>query len=101
MFNVLSPTNTGNATSIGSGKQGFKDGIAEEAQFNNPSGITQSESDGSLLVCDFNNHKIRKITFEGIITSTYFKFVDYLLFKVPKLLFRPLLNNQIQTTTLH
>ncbi len=98
---MSSHTNTGNVTSIGSGNPGFKDGTAEEAQFNKPTGITQSESDGSLLVCDFNNHKIRKITFEGIITSSYFQFIDHLFFKAPKSMFRPLLNNQIQTTTLH
>ncbi len=52
-------------SSIGSGISGFKDGISEESQFNNPIGITHSESDGSLLVCDYSNNKIRKITFEG------------------------------------
>ncbi len=68
-FYLLFTTNTGNMRSIGSGKQGFKDGIAEVAQFSSPSGITQSELDGSLLVCDSGNHKIRKITFEGILHS--------------------------------
>ncbi len=62
--------NTGNVTSIGA-LPGFKDGFAEEAQFYNPAGITVSESDGSLLVCDCRNNKIRKITFEGI-TSMLF-----------------------------
>ncbi len=50
---------------IGSGDDGFKDGTAEEAEFNHPSGITSSESDGSLLVCDSKNYKIRKISFKG------------------------------------
>ncbi len=52
--------------SIGNGDPGFKDGIAEEAQFDGPIGISHSESDGSLLVCDFTSTKIRKITFKGI-----------------------------------
>ncbi len=60
-------TNTGIVSSIGSGRRGFKDGKAEEAEFNYPTGISPSESDGSLLVCDHYNHKIRKITFEGIV----------------------------------
>ncbi len=58
--------NTEKVGSIGNGKQGFKDGIAEKAEFNGLTGISPSESDGSLLVCDCNNHKIRRITFEGI-----------------------------------
>lgn len=57
--------NTGNASVIGSGIQGFKDGTDTEAQFNCPFGISPSESDGSLLVCDYVNNKIRKIIFEG------------------------------------
>ncbi len=58
--------------SIGNGNAGFKDGIAEEAQFSSPSGVSQSEADGSVLVCDSGNHKIRKITFEGILHSLQF-----------------------------
>ncbi len=65
-FDIFSLTNIGDVTSIGSGKQGSKDGIADEAEFNGPRGISQSESDGSLLVCDEKNNKIRKIIFEGI-----------------------------------
>ncbi len=57
---------TENVSSIGSGKEGFKDGIADEAEFFYPTGISHSESDGSLLICDFRNNKIRKITFEGM-----------------------------------
>ncbi len=56
----------GNVRSIGSGERGYKDGVSEEASFNSVAGITHSKSDGYLLVCDFNNHKIRKITFIGI-----------------------------------
>ncbi len=58
--------NTGNVRSIGNGKQAHRDGTAETAQFDYPSGITCSESDGSLFVCDSGSHKIRKITFKGI-----------------------------------
>ncbi len=64
-IHVFLPT-TGDVSSIGQGNLGFKDGVAEEAQFNYPSGISVSESDGSLFICDTNNHKIRKITFKGI-----------------------------------
>ncbi len=55
----------GYVRTIGSGNNGSKDGIAEEAQFSHPTGISDSETDGSLLVCDYHNHKIRKIIFEG------------------------------------
>ncbi len=55
----------GNVSSIGNGTPGHIDGTAEQAQFFNLSGITCSESDGSLLVCDSGSHNIRKITFEG------------------------------------
>ncbi len=51
--------------SFGSGNRGLKDGLAEEAKFSGPTGITSSESDGALLVCDSNNHTIRKIVFTG------------------------------------
>ncbi len=56
----------GNVSYIGNGKAGFKDGVAEEAQFSYPNGVASVESDGSLLVCDYDNHKIRKIMFDGM-----------------------------------
>lgn len=43
--------------------QGFMDGDAEDAAFNEPNGLAVSP-DGTVYVADFNNHKIRKITQE-------------------------------------
>ncbi len=56
-------------SSIGNGVAGFKDGNAEEAHFYAPIGISHSELDGSLFICDYHNNKIRKVTFEGILIS--------------------------------
>lgn len=43
--------------------QGFMDGDAEDASFNEPNGLAVFP-DGTIYVADFNNHKIRKITQE-------------------------------------
>ncbi len=69
---------SGNVRSVGNGNPGFKDGTATETQFYYPSGITQSESDGSLLVSEEYNHKIRKITFEGIPPRFLLRFTEFL-----------------------
>ena len=57
-------------TFAGTGEKGFSgDGsAAEEAQLNNPFGIARG-SDGALYVCDTDNHRIRKITADGKITT--------------------------------
>ena len=47
-------------TYAGSGVAGFKEGLALEAQFNNPTHIATAP-DGRLLVVDFANHRIRVI----------------------------------------
>ena len=44
---------------------GFKDGVGTHAQFNYPYGITINEA-GDLLVCDYFNHRIRKVTSQGV-----------------------------------
>ncbi len=74
--NSLLLTNKGSVSSIGSGRQGSKDGTAEEARFDRPSGISHSESDGSLFICDYNSDKIRKITFKGILQMSQFLIVN-------------------------
>jgi sugar lactone lactonase YvrE len=54
---------TGEVTTVAGGEIGYKDGVGETAQFWSPHGIAVSP-DGSLLVADTGNHKIRKITFK-------------------------------------
>jgi sugar lactone lactonase YvrE len=55
------------STIAGAGSTGSRDGIAGEAQFNNPYGIEVDE-DGVVFVADLNNNKIRMI--EGGTVST-------------------------------
>jgi sugar lactone lactonase YvrE len=47
---------------------GSSDGIATVAQFNFPTGVAVA-SDGSVYVADSGNHKIRKITAAGVVST--------------------------------
>lgn len=59
----------GNLVTVsGSGKQGYQDGTAEEAEFNYPSGLAIDESD-NIYIADTNNHKIRKLSKDGTVTT--------------------------------
>jgi len=57
------------STIAGSGINGYADGAAGAAQFNNPCG-TAVDKDGNVYVAERNGHNIRKITPDGIV-STY------------------------------
>jgi len=57
------------STFAGTGEVGFNDGPGTAAQFNFPSGITINSED-DLFVTDAGNHRIRKITQDGVV-STY------------------------------
>lgn len=48
------------STVAGAGTTGTRDGLAEEAQFNSPYGI-EVDADGSIVVADLSNNKIRMI----------------------------------------
>lgn len=55
-------------TLAGSGIPGFQDGIADSARFNYPRGIAVDDS-GNVYVADSWNHRIRKISPSGIVST--------------------------------
>jgi sugar lactone lactonase YvrE len=55
-------------TLAGSGKLGFSDGTGDEANFSNPQGLAVDRS-GNVYVTDTANHRIRKITPIGNVTT--------------------------------
>lgn len=52
------------STFAGDGTPGYADGAGTTARFNNPADI-KFEADGSLLVADYSNNKIRRISPSG------------------------------------
>ncbi len=56
------------STLAGSGKAGARDGSGQAAAFNGPVGLC-IDSQGNLYVADMLNHKIRKITPEGRVST--------------------------------
>jgi sugar lactone lactonase YvrE len=55
------------STVAGAGTTGSRDGLAGEAQFNSPYGI-EVDADGSIIVADLSNNKIRMIV-NGMVTT--------------------------------
>ena len=55
-------------TLAGSGVAGFADGNGTAAQFNYPNGVAV-DSLGTIYVADGSNHRIRKITSAGAVTT--------------------------------
>lgn len=58
----------GNSTSLTTGGEGNNDGPANTAQFRYPRGIA-IDRDGNLYVADYINHKIRKVTPDGNVST--------------------------------
>ncbi len=55
-------------TVAGTGKEGYLDGPADSARFSSPRGIC-IDSKGTIFVADCWNHRIRKISPNGIVTT--------------------------------
>jgi sugar lactone lactonase YvrE len=59
----------GNVRTIAGGAEpGFRDGTGGEARFDTPCGIA-IDRDGSLLVADTGNHRLRRVTPDGNVTT--------------------------------
>lgn len=59
---------TNRVLTVAGSSQGFADGNAASAQFNIVSGVVKDTA-GNLFVCDRDNHRIRKITPQGIVST--------------------------------
>ncbi len=56
------------STLAGSGSQGFADGAGASAQFSGPWGVAV-DGEGSIIITDQNNHRVRKITPDGTVST--------------------------------
>lgn len=56
------------STFAGANEEGFRDGPASEARFNRPEGLG-IDTDGNLYIADTGNHRIRKVTPDGVVTT--------------------------------
>jgi hypothetical protein len=64
---VLSPEGAVR-TLVGNGEAGFADGQGADARFHYPSGLAM-DPEGNVLVADFGNGAIRKVTMTGAVST--------------------------------
>jgi sugar lactone lactonase YvrE len=67
-FRIRKITAAGVVTTLAGSTNGAADGAASVSQFSYPSGIA-IDSNGDIYVADENNHKVRKITSAGVVTT--------------------------------
>ena len=53
----------------GSGQPGFADGQGAAARFNHPAGLALDADGKSVLVADFGNHAVRRVTMAGAVST--------------------------------
>jgi ATP-dependent protease HslVU (ClpYQ) peptidase subunit len=66
--NGMVTTFAGSTAGSPDGTRGDVDGVGQQARFFTPTGMALAP-DGSLYVADANNHKIKKITPAGVVTT--------------------------------
>jgi sugar lactone lactonase YvrE len=55
-------------TLVGNGQSGFADGQGVDARFNKPIALAM-DPEGNVLVADFGNHSVRKVTMAGAVST--------------------------------
>lgn len=68
LFCYFLNTNAQTVTTFAGGIEGYADGVGISSQFNGPAGVDLAP-DGSIIVADRLNHRIRKISPSGVVTT--------------------------------
>ena len=58
------------STLAGSGIAGVEDGVGTAAQFNHPRGVAV-DGEGNMIITDFGNQRLRKITPDGTVSTLF------------------------------